>query len=452
MRPQTRTPYRIHSKILVAAAAALCASPVFGDENHSPEIAEASQSAWQKANDWSIGNILFPSLHLHGVGGLSSGDVAELASGGHDPQREAFSAQALEPSLSFKTPYFEAFANYIFFQDAHADWDGELEEAFGKITNIPGGFEIKGGQFLSRFGAQNNTHLHAWNFVDSETVLSRFLGDEGLMLQGGEISWTIPMGLDPVFTLIASSGYGETLEHDHSHNAGHDHDEESALFEGEESGFADSVWTARLLGRYRSSDFHTITAGVSWAGGDNGFQRDTQVAGIDVEYLWRENGLEPGGRAFRWRNELLWRNVDAYSDGSSLDADHDDHDDHESEEEHAHHAEEHGHEEEDHADDAGAAAGPRSASREELGLYSHLIYTWNEHLDTGLRIGWVEGIEDFGLAERLRISPAISYWFDKERRIGLRTQYNYDRVDGSQDEHSLWFQVNIALGSNTEVR
>jgi hypothetical protein len=34
----------------------------------------------------------------------------------------------------------------------------------------------------------------------------------------------------------------------------------------------------------------------------------------------------------------------------------------------------------------------------------------------------------------------------------LRTQYNLDSVAGEDDEQSLWFQVNIALGSNEEVR
>ena len=55
---------------------------------------------WEKFNDWNIGNLLFPSLHFHGVGGFSTGDTEELASGGHDPKRDPFSVQALEPGLA----------------------------------------------------------------------------------------------------------------------------------------------------------------------------------------------------------------------------------------------------------------------------------------------------------------------------------------------------------------
>lgn len=187
-----------------------------------------------------------------------------------------------------------------------------MEEAFGKIIHIPGGFELKGGQYLSHFGALNDKHLHAWDFVDSEMVLSRFLGDDGLKLQGAEASWTLPLGMDPVLVGIASLGYGNAPAHDHGHH-GHDHGGAEPPHEGEEASLTDDVWTARLMGRYRFDDFHSITAGVSWAGGTNGFGRNTDVMGIDAEYLWRENGLEAGGRAFADTNEFLWRDVNAYS-------------------------------------------------------------------------------------------------------------------------------------------
>lgn len=379
-----------------------------------PAIAAAAPGAWEEFNDWNIGDVLFPSLHLHGTGGFSSGEPGELASGGHDPQREAFSAQAVEPGLSLRTEYVEGFGNYLFFQDGEGDWDGELEEAFGKIVNIPGGFGLKGGQYLSRFGALNDKHIHAWDFMNSETVLSRFLGEDGLLLKGAELSWELPFGMDPGFVSIATLGYGNARTHDHEHAHGDDEEEETP-HEGEESVLMDDVWTARLMGRYRFSDFHTITAGASWAGGTNGFGRRTGVLGIDAEYLWRENGLEAGGRAFRWRNEILWRDVEAYSV----------------------------HEDEDER---------FRGSYDELGFYSHAIYTWNDRLDTGLRLGWVEGVDDFGQDERFRVSPSVTWWFDQGRRIGLRTQYDFDAIASHDDAHSLWFQLSIALGSVEEVR
>jgi hypothetical protein len=144
------------------------------------------------------------------------------------------------------------------------------------------------------------------------------------------------------------------------------------------------------------------------------------VIGFDAEYLWRENGLEPGGRAFRWRNELLWRDVDAYSE----------HDE----------------------DGDGVIDEIYSGTYREWGFYTHAIYSWNDRFDTGLRLGWVEGVDDFGQDERFRISPAATWWLDQGRRVGLRAQYNYDSIASREDEHSLWFQLSIALGSTEEVR
>lgn len=380
--------------------------------------AALAADGWERFNDWGIGEVLYPNLHLHGVGGFSSGKPDELATGGHDPRREPFSAQAVEPGASLRTRYVEGFANYLFFQDGEGDWDGELEEAFGKIVNLPGGFELKGGQYLARFGALNDKHLHAWDFVDAETANSRFLGEEGLLLQGGELSWTLPLGMDPALVGIASLGFGNARAHDHGHDE-HDHEEETP-HEGEEAVLADDVWTARLMGRYRFDDFHALTAGVSWAGGTNGFGRDTGVLGLDAEYLWRERGLEAGGRALRWRNELLWRDAEAFSE----------HDE----------------------DDDGLIDETHSGSYQEWGFYSHVIYTWNARLDSGLRLGWVEGVDDFGQDERLRVSPSVSWWFDDARRIGLRAQYNYDAIASREDQHSLWLQLNIALGSVVETR
>ena len=412
----------MHHKPIFIALFALPLTAVAGGvaESGSPvgSVSSPSPDAWERFNDWSIGGIIFPNLHLHGIGGYTSGEAEELASGGHDPQRETFSAQAVEPGVSVRTRYFEGFANYLLFQDGEGDWDGELEEAFGKITNIPGGLEIKGGQYLSHFGALNDRHLHGWDFVDSETTLSRFLGDDGLMLQGAELSWTLPFGMDPTFVSIASLGYGNAPAHEHGH--GHEHGGEETPHEGEEGTLADHVWTARWMGRYRFDDFHSVTAGTSWAGGTNGFGRDTNVIGLDAEYLWRENGLEPGGRALRWRNEFLWRDVEAFSE-------HDDNED-------------------------GIIDETFRGTYDETGFYTHVIYTWNTKLDTGLRLGWVEGVDDFGQDERFRISPSVAWWFDEGRRIGLRTQYNFDSVGSHEDEHSIWFQLNIALGSSEEVR
>jgi len=367
----------------------------------------AGPDAWERFNDWNLNDVLFATLHLQGVGGFSSTDPDDLALGEHDPKRQSFSAQAIEPSLALRTPFFEAFANYLWFQEDDGHWDGELEELFGKIL-LPGGFSIKGGQFLSRFGLGNDRHSHAWDFVDAEMTVSRFLGEEGLMLRGVEASWELPFQFAPGLTNIATLGYGKARSHDHGPAGALP---PGVLFDEEEAYLAEKILTARWMSRYAFSDFHSISAGVSYAGGDNEFDRSTHVYGLDFGYQWRENGLEPGGRAFRFSSELVMRQVSAFED----------------------------------------VPPPIRGRYDEFGFYTTGVYTWNNHLDTSLRFSWLEGVDDLGLDERFRISPAVTWWVDGDRRVGLRCQYNYDRV-GGESEHTAWFQLNIALGSRVEVR
>jgi hypothetical protein len=277
--------------------------------------------------------------------------------------------------------------------------------------------ELKGGRFLPHFGPLNAVHLHGWDFVDAETAPARFLGEDGLLLEGGGVDWTLPFGRSTVFTSVLSLAYGNAPAHDHEH--GH-HDGHHVDFDGADAVPMDDILTARLVARYRFDDFRSVTGGLSWAGGDNGFGRRSDVFGLDAEYLWRENGLEPGGRALRLRGEVLWRQVDAYSE----------HDE----------------------DEDGVIDEIHSGSYDDCGFYAHAIYSWNERIDTGLRIAWAGGMDDFGQSERFRVSPAVTWWLDTDRRLALRTQYNYDRIDSREDEHSLWLQLSLALGCRNEVR
>ena len=384
---------------------------------------EPAPDAWSRfdqANNWDLGGILYPNLYLHGVGGSTSGDAEDLSPGGHGPVRQAFSAQAIEPGLSLRTEWLQAFANHVFWQDDHGHWDNEWEEAFAKWTHLPAGLEIKGGQFLSHFGSTNHIHLHGRDFVEGELASGRFLGEDGLILRGAELGWTLPLGLDPVWTVVANLGFGDVRPHDHGHGPAAPPTPADPPHEGEESVLEEDVWTGRLAARYRFSDFHSLTGGWSLAQGRNGYDRHSTVQALDLEYLWRENGLLPGGKALRWRNEIFWRSADAFSE----------YDD----------------------DNDGAIDRSYFGTYREWGAHSHLIYTWNPRLDTALRLGWVEGIDDFGQDERFRISPALAWWADEARRIGFRLQYNFDSIASARDEHSLWFQINLALGSNVEVR
>ncbi|MEM7390825.1 MAG: hypothetical protein AAF492_00635 [Verrucomicrobiota bacterium] len=395
--------------------------------------------------DWNIADVFTPSIHLNVAAGDSSEEPEDLAVGGHDPSRE-FTVQAFEVGLSLRlNEHIEAFANHAWSYGASEDWVDEWEEIFGKLTGLPGGFELRGGQMLNRFGILNAKHLHAWNTVDVPLVNGRMLGEEGLVTEGGDVTWYLPTPFKSALTV----GYGEALAHGHEeegHDEGEDedgHDDEEEEEEhghneaAEEAGFEDDVFSINLTTQIPYNDFHRYDVGASFASGDNGLGDDTEIFGIHLTYLWRENGLEPGGRHFTWNNEFMIRDIKG-GEGHGHGEEEEEHHDEEEEEHHDEDEEEHDEDEEEFED------------ADEFGFYTELIYGPTDLIDIGTRVGFVEGIDELGIGERFRISPWLTVYLTESRNAHIRFQYNYDDLDG-EDAHSGWVQLQYSLGPK-EVR
>ncbi len=358
---------------------------------------------------------LTPSAHFNGAIGDSSGDPESLMVGHHDPTREDGSVQGIELGLSLRLDQLEGFATYGISYGAEEEWEREWEEAFLKLSELPGGFEVRGGRMLGRYGKQNARHLHAWNFVDMPLVLGRFLGEHGLLYDGGDVTW-LSRGIELTYGMTV--GYGDAIAHEH----GEEHPEEDGHDHAEEIAFENGVGSARLFSQFRRNDFSTYESGLSLAIGKDDADRDITVAGIDFTYAWRENGMGPGGRALTWTTEILLRDVDGVS-------------------------EEHGHEnemgsEEEHGGLPGGS---------EYGFYTEVVYTMYQSLDLGARLGYVEGNDSLETEERYQISPAVTAFLDPNRRVSLRTQYNYDDLADGTEEHSVWLQLGLSWGG-AEVR
>lgn len=385
-----------------------------------------AESAWDIPDgvDFNIAEIIYPSLHITMAGGSSDGEPEELAVGGHDPSRD-FTVQGIEAGLSLRlNDYIQGFGAINFSYGADEEWEDEVEEAFGKLTKLPGNLEIRGGRMLSRFGILNANHQHAWNAVDVPLVNGRFLGDDGLSTEGGDLTWYPPTSFKSALTV----SYGDARAHGHGHGAEEEgHDEEGPSEEAEESGYEDKLFTANALVQIPYNDFHRYDAGASYAQGDNGLGDDTRVYGVHFAYHWRENGLEPGGRTFTWNNEFFIRDIGQGEGGHGHG--------HEDEEE-EHHEEE----EEEHDEDEASAD-----DEIEFGFYSEVIYGPNQALDLGLRVGFVEGIEAFNLGERFRISPLATIYLSESRNLFLRLQYNYDDLE-HDEAHSVWAQLQYSFG------
>jgi hypothetical protein len=109
--------------------------------------------------------------------------------GDHDPAKNGFTIQQLELALSKAVdPYFR-FDGFVVFSHEGV----EVEEAYATAVALPGSLQLRAGQFLTRFGRQNPTHPHAWDFVDQPFVFSQMFGGEGNRGAGAEISWLTPL-------------------------------------------------------------------------------------------------------------------------------------------------------------------------------------------------------------------------------------------------------------------
>lgn len=416
MMPRFSLPLIAVSAITLTTSG-LLAGPQVDEHAHSPT---ANDVNWLTGEGMSLGGVLFPHVHFQSTyGSTTAEDWDHFGAGHHDPASDGWTIQGFEFGASLRpTEWFEAFGTYHLYQDAATnDWDGEFEEWFGKIKDIPGGFELRGGRYLNRFGLQNHVHLHGWDFVDNTLVNGRFLGDDGLYTIGGELSWTLPVSWTSVFSVSV----GVAPEHEHEEGHGHEEGHE-AVFEGEGALFTDTFVTANWTNNWDYNDFHQFRFGASGAWGDNQFGKTSQVYGVHVEYVWRQNGYEAGGSYFRWRNEAMMRSFDAVGG------------EHHEEEE-----EEHGHEH------------PRSGSFDEFGAYSSLAYGLECGLEFGLRGEFVSGVAEAGLDERFRISPVVTYYLNKARTLYLRGQYNFDHSNEHGDENSVWLQVGFNWGAG-EVR
>jgi hypothetical protein len=375
------------------------------------------------------------NAHFNGAAGGTSAESPELlATHAHDPNDE-FTLQGLELNASFLLgEYIAGAVSYNAFVDLEDEIDGELEEAFLKLQNLPGGFEIRGGRFLNRVTTQNNQHIHSWHFVDANLITTRFLGDEGLITESGEISYYLPFE----HSSLISVAFGNAIAHDHDHGHGHgeeehhededddhhedegddhhedeDHDEDEHL-EGEEALLTDDIITVRWKGIYYHTDFQSYTYGASFLTGDNGFGERTNIYGADLTYLWRENGLEAGGKHLRATGELIYRDVDYRSED--------------------------GHE---------------SGSADEWGVHTGLGWGFMEDWELGARYGYIQGMDELEeLPERHRTSLAVTRAVELNEYVAghLRLQYNHDWLEEYGHENSIWLQLQISLGKGGEVR
>lgn len=405
-----------------------CSSLVFADEEE--EVFEYNTGGINSimGEGADIGGFLFPELYFFGTGGLfePGSGAADFASSEHDPLND-LGIQAIEVDIGINwNDVVTGLIAGVGFQAEEHVWEAELEEAFLHFQ-ITDNVAVGGGQFLNRFGFQSDQHLHGWYFVNQNLVNSRILNEGHLTTQGGEILLKTPSN-GGLLTLggggVRRHGHSHSHEHgeeehheeehgehdedDHDDHDDHDHEEHGhEHIEADEAGFNDWVFSADY--RFRLPFDDSITATTSFAAGENGFGRNTYAYGFGFQKVWNGQDHGNGGPDFctdavMLRSEFIGRDVEAYlEDGDAV-------------------------------------------SFDDYGISTSLHWGVSEQVTLSLRHDWVSAVEMADLADRHRISPALTTYFGPGDRIRARIQYDYTQSDAIGGEHAAWLQFQVQWG------
>ena len=68
----------------------------------------------------------------------------------------------------------------------------ELEEAYVTLLHLPLSTQLKAGKFRTKFGKLNETHPHAYNFLDMPLMYQYFFSTHGFVDEGISVRWLLP--------------------------------------------------------------------------------------------------------------------------------------------------------------------------------------------------------------------------------------------------------------------
>ena len=169
-------------------------------------------------------------------------------------------------------PYFNLYATIPVTEDG-----AEVEEAYFLTTSLPYGFQLKGGKFKSGFGRINSQHPHAWDFADIPLPYRAFMGGEGVIEKGAQLTYLPPLSF---YTLLGI----EVLQGDNE-----------VLF-GPDARSGPHAYSAYAKASFDLSDNSTVLFGPSVITGktktdsiadDTEFSGDSTLYGLEFTYKWK---------------------------------------------------------------------------------------------------------------------------------------------------------------------
>ncbi len=393
----------------------------------TPSAAAMTPAPWSPSQPITVArgassylNLSFDALFAVGTSTApTTDDVEALEFGGHDPKQRGFTVQNLEMTLDGKVdPYFRGQANIILQIDPDGETTTEVEEAFLETLSLPWNLQVKAGQYFTQFGRINPTHPHTWDFVDQPLVIGRFLGPDGLRNPGAQISWLVPTPFYSELFMSVQNSQGETA-FSFRDSDGTELITQRPSVSTDVKNLGDMLYAPRYAMSFDLGNEHTVVLGASGAFGPNasGQGGETQIYGTDLFYKWKSRHHDKGFPFVTWQSEWL----DSHYRAVSF---------------------------------PGDASNPPAPGEtiDNWGIYSQVSYGFYPRWVGSLRGDYVTGQSgdfwtDSLLEDRYRISPALTFYPSEFSK--LRLQYNYDHIEHTGSESSVWLQFEFLLGAHS---
>ena len=372
-----------------------------GHDNSNALVLNDAAPGFVTANFYIIGT----------AGAFESGSEAgDFATTEHDPLGDAV-FQGLDLNLDFH--FNEAVGAKVsgFGHEGEEEWEYELEEAKLEVV-LNDNLTITAGQFLTAFGSQNEKHLHAWDFVNSNLADARMLNEAELVTRGAGFTFS-PSGNGGAGSLFTFE-IGEANSHAHAHG---EEEEEGEEEEGEDHFHADE---GGIEGNLLSldvdvplpTDENLIFTG-SFAIGENGFGRNTVAYGFGARKIFNGCFVDGhctshslGSGALLLRGDFIGRQVNGAFESGAL------------------------------------------GDFNDYGFSASALYGLSDDLTLGFRYGWVSDVDVAEIASRHRFSTAATGRFGPNNMVSARVQYDYNHSDDLASEHVAWLQLTVHLSNH----
>jgi hypothetical protein len=211
------------------------------------------------------------------IANITQRNVDKANAGTFSGRENRFFPREIEISLFGQIdPYARAEVRFEAGEEDAGEIAVHLAEANLTLMTLPFNTQLKMGQLRNRFGLLNPIHEHDRPFIDQPNVLTRFLGDEGLVERGAELTWVAPLP----FFLEALVGVFNG-------------DNETAFGYGK---LTQPLVTGRLRTFFELGDSSAIQLGASVANGDTPERHRNTLLGFDAKHKYKPEG---------WQHPLL---------------------------------------------------------------------------------------------------------------------------------------------------